>query len=196
MGEITLVIGGARSGKSVFAEELLQSAEKVCYIATNALPQDAEMQQRIKLHQARRSSQWQTHEGFLNLAEFISEEQRHSNYLLDCGTMLTTNYFFHLMSERYGTDYQVIDQEIAKFSQAEKAAIEQEILVEWTKIITAIKTSASDVVIVTNEVGLGIVPEDAFTRWFRDIYGRVNQYLGKEATAVQLVVAGIAVKIK
>ena len=75
-------------------------------------------------------------------------------------------------------------------------AIEAEILNEWYKILKAAKKAQSDLVVVTNEVGLGIVPENAFSRWFRDVLGLVNQSLGKEADAVFLVVAGIPMKIK
>lgn len=73
--------------------------------------------------------------------------------------------------------------------------IEGEILNEWKNTTTA-KSSQADLVVVTNEVGLGIVPENAFSRWFRDVLGHVNQSLGKEADAVFLVIAGIPMKIK
>lgn len=110
--------------------------------------------------------------------------------------MLTTNYFYHLMRQQFGEDYQLIDKKIESFSEDEKLAIEKEIMAEWQQIITVAKKGPSQLTIVTNEVGLGIVPENSFTRWFRDIYGRVNQFLGKEADEVYFVVAGIPMKIK
>lgn len=195
MGEITLVTGGARSGKSKFAEELFRAEEDLCYIATNGISRDAETLQRIKLHQERRPANWRTHEGYLAIAEFLQEDPAPA-YLLDCATMLTTNYFYHLMTRDYGEDYALIDAQIAAFSQEEKAQLEQRILAEWQQIIAAAKTREAKTVIVTNEVGLGIVPEDAFTRWFRDVYGRVNQFIGGAADTAYLVVAGIPLKIK
>ncbi|MGM0216189.1 bifunctional adenosylcobinamide kinase/adenosylcobinamide-phosphate guanylyltransferase [Enterococcus sp. AZ109] len=195
MGQITLITGGARSGKSKFAESFFGDQEPVCYIATNGVAQDEETKRRVALHQERRSTSWITHEAFLGLAEFM-EAAPEKAYLLDCATMLTTNYFYHLMQQRFGENYQVIDEQIAGFSQQEKAAVEAEILSEWQKIIAVAKEKAVELVIVTNEVGLGIVPEEPFVRWFRDVFGRINQFLGKEADVAFLVVAGIPVKLK
>lgn len=195
MGEITLVTGGARSGKSAFAESLLDTEVEINYIATNCSAQDPEMATRVSLHQQRRPKNWQTTETYLVVADVIEQAQV-SAHLLDCATMLTTNYFFDLMKERFGEDYAVIDEEIMKLSEKDKAVIEGEILNEWKKILTTAKNSQADLVVVTNEVGLGIVPENAFSRWFRDVLGHVNQSLGKEADAVFLVIAGIPMKIK
>lgn len=195
MGEITLVIGGARSGKSAFAESLLDTEAEINYIATNCSTQDDEMATRVMLHQHRRPKNWQTTETYLVVSDVI-EQSNVSAHLLDCATMLTTNYFFELMKERFGDDFTVIDEEVTKLSEKEKMAIEAEILNEWFKILKAAKKAQSDLVVVTNEVGLGIVPENAFSRWFRDVLGLVNQSLGKEADAVFLVVAGIPMKIK
>lgn len=195
MGEITLVTGGARSGKSAFAESLLDTEAEINYIATNCSAQDPEMATRVSLHQQRRPKNWQTTETYLVVADVIEQAQV-SAHLLDCATMLTTNYFFDLMKERFGEDYEVIDEEIMKLSEKDKAVIEGEILNEWEKILTTAKSSQADLVVVTNEVGLGIVPENAFSRWFRDVLGHVNQSLGKEADAAFLVIAGIPMKIK
>lgn len=195
MGEITLVTGGARSGKSAFAESLLDTEAEINYIATNCSTQDDEMATRVMLHQHRRPKNWQTTETYLVVSDVI-EQSNVSAHLLDCATMLTTNYFFELMKERFGDDFTVIDEEVTKLSEKEKMAIEAEILNEWFKILKAAKKAQSDLVVVTNEVGLGIVPENAFSRWFRDVLGLVNQSLGKEADAVFLVVAGIPMKIK
>lgn len=195
MGQVTLITGGARSGKSNFAESFFGEQKKVCYIATNGVVRDEETKSRVRLHQARRPENWETHEAYLDLAAFIAESQV-SAHLLDCATMLTTNYFYYLMKQRFGEDYHEIDQQISHFSEAEKLAIEAEIMKEWSTIISAAKKSPAEIVIVTNEVGLGIVPENAFTRWFRDMFGRVNQYLGKEADTAFLVIAGIPMKLK
>lgn len=195
MGEITLVTGGARSGKSAFAESLLDTEAEINYIATNCSAQDSEMASRVSHHQKRRPKNWQTTETYLVVADVIEQAQV-SAHLLDCATMLSTNYFFDLMKERFGEDFTIIDEEIMKLTQKEQAAIEAEILDEWQKILMAARKSQADLVIVTNEVGLGIVPENTFSRWFRDVLGHVNQSLGKEADAVFLVIAGIPMKIK
>lgn len=195
LGQITLVTGGARSGKSQFAESFFSEHEQICYIATSGTSQDDETRQRILLHQNQRPSTWQTHEAYLDLAEFLTGNSA-AAYLLDCATMLTTNYCYYLLKQRFGEDYQEIDRQLQHFSQQEKADLETEILAEWQKIVAAARNLSSDLVIVTNEVGLGIVPEDAFTRWFRDVFGRVNQFLGKEADEAFLVIAGIPMKLK
>lgn len=195
MGEITLVTGGARSGKSAFAESLLDTEAEINYIATNCSAQDSEMASRVALHQKRRPKNWQTTETYLVVADVIEQAQV-SAHLLDCATMLSTNYFFDLMKERFGEDFTIIDEEIMKLTQKEQAEIEAEILDEWQKILMAARKSQADLVVVTNEVGLGIVPENAFSRWFRDVLGHVNQSLGKEADALFLVIAGIPMKIK
>lgn len=90
----------------------------------------------------------------------------------------------------------MIDEKIAGLSENEKQVIEAEILNEWQTILTTVKNNSRQLVIVTNEVGLGIVPENDFSRWFRDVLGRVNQMIGSEADAAFLVVAGIPMKIK
>ncbi|MBO0452156.1 bifunctional adenosylcobinamide kinase/adenosylcobinamide-phosphate guanylyltransferase [Candidatus Enterococcus murrayae] len=195
MGEIILVTGGARSGKSAFAEGLLDRKAKISYIATNCTAQDEEMKNRVFLHQKRRSNYWQTNETFLNVADLIDQSHA-SAHLLDCATMLTTNYFFYLMKKRFGDDFQLIDKKIAELSEEEKAEIEAKILAEWHKIFMVTQKSSVKLVVVSNEVGLGIVPENPFSRWFRDVLGRVNQALGKEANTAFLVIAGIPMKIK
>ncbi|MFV0505014.1 MAG: bifunctional adenosylcobinamide kinase/adenosylcobinamide-phosphate guanylyltransferase, partial [Lachnospirales bacterium] len=104
--------------------------------------------------------------------------------------------FYSVMTDKFGTDYSAIDKEIASFSEEEKNNMEKIIMTEWLSIVSAVRDIPGDVIIVTNEVGWGIVPENPFSRWFRDIYGRVNQYLGKKSDAVYLVVAGIPMEIK
>lgn len=195
MAGMTLVTGGARSGKSAFAESLLDTKADIQYIATNGAAQDEEMRTRVGLHQKRRPKNWTTTETYLKVPEAIEAAQV-SGHLLDCATMLTTNYFFEGMKRQFGEDFERIDKEIVTLSEKKKLTIQEDILHEWSRIINAAKNAQSELVIVTNEVGLGIVPENAFSRWFRDVLGTVNQTLGKEADAVFLVIAGIPMKIK
>lgn len=200
MGKITLITGGARSGKSDFAEGLIEGKASVCYLATstaaNIAVQDAEMIQRIQLHQARRPAQWDTHEGYKDLAEFIQRNNSYQFFLLDCATMFTFNAVYGLLRQEYNMDYQQADAAIIHFAEAEKKALEDKIMEQWQAVIASIRNNEAYTLIVTNEVGLGIVPENALARWFRDVYGRVNQRLGKEADAAYFVMSGIPMKIK
>lgn len=197
MGKIILVTGGARSGKSTFAEELLKNEPSVCYLATSVVqPGDEEMKDRVAKHQKQRSKNWVTEERFKDIGQFLGENNQFKGYLLDCATLLSINYFYSMMVDLFGEDYALIDQKIAEFTEEEKNNMEAKIMTEWHKIIETARKLSGDLIIVTNEVGLGIVPENPFSRWFRDIYGRVNQYLGKESDEVYLVVAGIPLEIK
>ncbi|MGX7025144.1 bifunctional adenosylcobinamide kinase/adenosylcobinamide-phosphate guanylyltransferase [Vagococcus hydrophili] len=197
MGKIILVIGGARSGKSSFAEAKLRDKDSVCYLATSVVdPMDTEMIDRVKKHQKQRPNIWHTEERYQNIGGFLSENKEYDGYLLDCATTLSMNYFYGMMIEKYGKNYELIDDKIAHFTEEEKDEVEAQITKEWQTILEAAKELKGDIYIVANEVGLGIVPENSFTRWFRDVYGRVNQLLGKEADQVYLVVAGIPVTIK
>jgi len=179
-----LVTGGGRSGKSAFAEDLAKRyGQKILYIAT-AVPFDQEMRERIQKHQQRRPAGWETLEGYSNLANDI--EKRASSFdcmLLDCITILITNLLFHFSK----TD---------KVDVMDFEELERKILDEIGKITDACEKTKTEMIFVTNEVGLGIVPENKLSRHFRDIAGKVNQLLAKRADDVYFVVSGIPVKIK
>lgn len=197
MGKIILVIGGARSGKSSFAEAKLQEKSSVCYLATSLVDSDdTEMVERVRKHRKQRPSTWHTEERYRNIGDYLSKNKNYDGYLLDCATTLSMNYFYAMMTDQYGKNYEMIDQIISKFTEDEKDKMESQITNEWQHILKEAKNIEGDIYIVSNEVGLGIVPENSFTRWFRDVYGRVNQLLGKESDNVYLVVAGIPVMIK
>lgn len=198
MSYLTVVTGGARSGKSTFAEQQLMARERVCYIATGlSSPEDQEMQDRIAQHQTQRPASWQTHEAFLNLPEFLKRQESYQSYLFDCATLFTTNYFFHLLETEYGIEPAKFDQVIEEMAMADFRHLEQLIMLEWQLIISELKESlGDDVFLVTNEIGLGVVPDTKFGRLFRDLLGRVNQFLAKEADAVYFVISGLPQKIK
>ena len=194
MGKIVLVTGGARSGKSSFAESKLLKKERVCYIATGlVMKEDPEWQERVKLHQKRRPQSWDTLEQYQDLATWI-EQDHHGHYLLDCATMLTTNRLFDLVNEWYPDKGSLSDEQF--LSKAEQARILEAMEAEWSQILSAMKKRQATFWIVTNEVGLGIVPDTRLGRYFRDLQGRVNQLIAKEASEVYLVICGLAQQLK
>lgn len=177
---ITLVTGGARSGKSRFAEALYKDVKDVVYIATSKVT-DTEMRERVKLHQESRPGEWRTYEGNYDLQNSIGEEK---NYLLDCITVLTSNIMFDISKDIEYIDYNL------------QREIENTVILEVEKLINEIRLKNYNLVLVTNEVGDSIVPEHHVSRVFRDIQGRVNQRIALSADEVYLVCCGIPVKIK
>lgn len=177
---IRLVTGGARSGKSKFAESLFVDYQDVCYIATARI-EDAEMRQRVALHRAMRSSIWRTYEGTYDLAQAIGSER---HYLLDCLTVLTSNIMFDMAGEQERIDQNLMQQ------------IEDRVMSEVFSLIHSVRDCKGKLTIVTNEVGMSIVPEHHISRVFRDIQGRVNQRVADLCDEVYLVVVGQKVRVK
>lgn len=174
---ITLITGGARSGKSAYAESRAKDYEKVLYIATAQAADDAEMIRRIEAHKSRRPASWRTAERDHDLAVAIEGEDA---ALLDCVTVMLSNYLW-----KY-SDGDVIDEE----------KIEDLCMDELRALIAAVRGVDCDLFIVTNEVGSGIVPMHPVSRAFRDIQGRVNQQLAQAADEVYACISGIPVKLK
>lgn len=185
MGNIILVTGGARSGKSSFAEKLISERyELISYIAT-AMPYDDGMKDRIKKHKESRPSNWKTYEIYEEISGRINEISQESNaVLLDCITVMVTNLIL-----KNDVDWE-------KISMDEANEIEKVLSEEVENLINEILKSKMDAVIVTNEIGSGIVPENKLARIFRDMAGRVNQKIAKASSEVYLTVSGIPIKIK
>lgn len=183
MGRICLVTGGARSGKSRFAEEYLHTQFKdVLYIAT-AIPFDNEMKERIKKHKEQRPSHWPTYEGHRDLWKIVKNTDT-SAILLDCVTIMITNLMFDHMGDK-------------DITECDGQLIEKKISEEVQKLIEAVKEEyTGTIIMVTNEVGSGLVPEHALSRYYRDLAGRINQLIARQADEVYLAVSGIPVKIK
>lgn len=160
----TLVLGGARSGKSAYAEALLAGAPAL-YLATGQAL-DAEMAERIRLHRDRRGPDWQTHEEPLDLAQALDGAAR--PVLVDCLTLWISNLM------HAGRD---VDAECARLCEV-------------------LAAPAGPVVLVSNEVGLGLVPETALGRAFRDHQGRVNQRVAQACRRVVFVAAGLPLVLK
>lgn len=194
MGKIVLVTGGARSGKSQFTEEQIWEKDRVCYIATGmSSGTDSEWQERVRLHQERRPASWMTHEQFDDLGSWL-KDQTFDYYLLDCATMLTTNLLFQLVETYFPEKIALEDDNF--LSKEEQAFINQQIHAQWQDIISAQRLTDGQLYIVTNEIGLGIVPDTKLGRYFRDLLGQVNQFLAKEASEVYLVICGLAQRLK
>jgi adenosylcobinamide kinase / adenosylcobinamide-phosphate guanylyltransferase len=166
---LTLVLGGARSGKSRHAERLVEAAATGGTYCVTAEPGDAEMTARITAHRARRGSFWYTVETPLALAETIAAQaSRERPLLVDCLTLWLSNL---MLADA------VIDREYARLAEALRAA-------------------AGPVVLVANEVGLGLVPETPLGRRFRDEAGSLNQQMAALADHVVFVAAGLPLVLK
>lgn len=178
-----VVTGGARSGKSRHAERLLKDCSSVLYIATSPVLDD-EMAARIAHHRENRPAHWRTEERWRQLDQLITaDNSANEGILLECITTLVTNILF---DQGGNGDPQTWDY----------ASLEAQVEREIDALIAACRRSPATVVLVTNEVGMGIVPENRLARYFRDIAGRINQKLAVAADEVWLVVSGIGVKIK
>jgi len=165
---VTFVLGGARSGKSRFAEGLVTSLPQPwVYIAT-AEAHDAEMAARIKEHQARREAGWQTIEAPHELPQAITEAPKGASVLIDCLTLWLSN----IMHGPFEMDRIISQLEEALYARA------------------------AATVLVSNEVGMGLVPETPLGRAFREAQGRLNQRIAVIASRVVFVVAGQPLTVK
>lgn len=168
---IQLILGGARSGKSRLAEQIAKnSALAVTYIAT-AQAFDVEMQDRIQHHQAQRPSHWQVVEESLYLADCLKDiDQPNQFILVDCLTLWMSNLLLH-----------------------ENVELQRQ---ECQKLLAVLPTLQADVILVTNETGLGVVPIGEISRKFVDESGRLHQALGEIAQKVTFCVAGFPMILK
>jgi len=162
---ITLVLGGARSGKSAYAEKIIEDLGGGIYLATSRV-WDAEMAERVQIHQARRNDLWRTVEEPVAIHDIIANTDK--PMLVDCLTLWLSN----LME------------------------MEADIDQETEQLCRALKMAKQDVVLVSNEVGLGIVPDNALARKFRDLAGKINQTVAQTADRVIFVAAGLPLTMK
>ena len=169
MAPVTLVLGGARSGKSRHAERLVRESGRArLYIATGRAWDD-EMRQRIKQHQRDRGPEWRTIEAPEALEDAIDENgDPKLAVIVDCLTLWVTNLM-------------MADEDVAERSR---------------RLVSAVRASSATIVLVSNEVGLGIVPENAMARAFRDHAGRLHQLIAEAADNVHFVAAGLALTLK
>ena len=199
MGKLTLILGGARSGKSTFAEERARElgGESVLYVATSEA-KDAEMQGRVEKHRSGRPSAWGTVEAPRNVAQALRQAQDSALrqersaakvILLDCVTFLVAN---HLMDAAAPEGDPFDDPRSDPFD----VKIEADVVAEVEALVAYVRETEADVLVVSNEVGLGVVPPYELGRVYRDILGRANQILARHADEVLLLVAGIPMKVK
>lgn len=195
MEHLIMVTGGARSGKSVYAENLYSREDEVCYIATGMVNlSDAEMTDRINKHRARRSDQWTTEERYDNIAKFMDQSAQ-TQFLLDDATNMVTNLFFDWVNEAKKNKFN-FDAYINQMNQDQIDEATSYILQQWINIVEVNSRRHKTLVIVTNEVGLGIVPATKLTRILRDIYGSVNKLIASKSDEVWFVISGLPQKIK
>ena len=174
---VTLYTGGCRSGKSSLALEMAREISgNVCFIAT-CVPQDDEMRLRVKRHQQERPSSWKLIEEPLELAEAISnvDSSAYPVILVDCLTLWICN----LMCQ-----------------EKNSLVTEDEMAAEAEKLVDSAKQYAGEVIFVSNEVGMGIIPANAMSRNYADLAGRCNQVIAKGADKVIFVSCGIGITLK
>ncbi len=179
LGKIVLVTGGARSGKSRFAEEYAaEHGKHVAYIATAQI-YDEEMAYRVKLHQKRRPEEWRTFEAPFHAERIIREAgKEHDMILFDCLTIYLSNLICGMDSlDEFDRNYQAVRESI-------RLLTDQALANEGTTVF------------VTNEVGAGIVPENRLSREYRDLAGIANQQMAQAAEEVYLLVCGLPVTVK
>jgi adenosylcobinamide kinase / adenosylcobinamide-phosphate guanylyltransferase len=164
----TLVLGGARSGKSRYAEALITALPSPWIYLATAEAGDAEMAQRIATHRAGRDKRWQTIEAPHALAQAIENAPPASPLLIDCLTLWLSN----------------------------RVLANADIAGETSKLETALDRRLGPVVLVSNEVGSGIVPDNALARRFRDLQGQLNQRIAARTDRVVLLVAGLPLIVK
>lgn len=167
-GLLTLVLGGARSGKSRYAEWLIASYPPPWTYVATAEARDDEMAERIAAHRARRDAGWRTVEAPHDLAGALAAIPKGSAILVDCLTLWLSNRM--LAEADMGQEIELLETVLSRLD--------------------------GPVVLVANEVGLGIVPDNALARRFRDLQGILNQRLAAQATRVVMMVAGVPIPVK
>ncbi len=172
MKKFIFIVGGARSGKSSYAVELAKKLKKEVVFVATAVESDSEMKERIKLHRLSRPKGWKLIEEPLNVGLALSQlREKEQTVLVDCLGVLISNLLFN--------DFK-----------------EDEIRKKVNEVVNAISKSKFTTIIVSNEVGTGIVPDNPLSRTFRDLIGSANQVLAKNADRVIYMQCGIPVTIK
>ncbi len=177
-----LILGGARSGKSRFAQEMApRLGDKVLFVATGEAL-DEEMRQRIEEHKRDRPSSWRSAEVPTGIGRRIQEEVGDAQVVIvDCLTLLVSNVI-----GQCGDDPEQISAKL----------VQERLTAEIDELIGCINGSTATFILVSNEVGMGLVPESRLGRLYRDFLGKVNQILAKRADRVYFMLSGIPLSLK
>lgn len=188
MSTVTLILGGARSGKSAWAEQLAsQSDQDVVFLAT-ATPGDAEMARRIAAHRVVRPPTWRTIESPIELGSAVREHAHPGDLvLIDCLTLWVSN----VVLARIGTS-----GDPDAMSGQEWQAIEANLRAGAEGLIDTARSIDVSLILVSNEVGMGIVPAYPLGRHYRDLLGQVNRAVASQADSVILMIAGLPVDLR
>ena len=193
---LIFVTGGAKSGKSKFAEEMLlklnNGKQKNVYLATS-LVFDEEMKKKVHLHKKRRKDEWLTVEAYKNFENelsnfFENNDKIKNNMLVDCLTNMITNIIF----ENQNIDWDNFEKKMY-IQTLEK--LNKNVENSVNKLLN-VTNEFENVIIVSNELGMGLVPSYPLGRYFREIAGKMNQIVAEKADEVYFVVSGISMKIK
>ena len=167
-GSIIYISGGARSGKSSFAQKLAeQLSPHPIYLAT-AQAYDAEMSDRIRRHQSDRDARWRTHEEPIDLCQALSGYSSGDVIVIDCLTLWLSNILL----------------------------AEKNVKMEEDKLVSHLKNQQATLIVVSNEVGMGIVPDNALARSFRDVAGRLNQTVAAVSDEAFVLISGLPLRLK
>jgi adenosylcobinamide kinase/adenosylcobinamide-phosphate guanylyltransferase len=183
MSKIIFVTGGARSGKSAFAQEMAGKYKEVAYIATAPIT-DTEMEGRVRLHQQSRPQNWKTVEAQKDLPA-VFKNSGHTVFLVDCLTVYIANAVVG-----------VVDEDDELIETAVQDEVEERIMREIGRVIEIVRERNLTAIIVSNEVGMGVVPAYPMGRMFRDVVGRANKRIAAAADEAYLIVSGIPLKLK
>ena len=202
-----LILGGARSGKSRFAQQMAKGlGEKVLFVATGQ-PLDEEMASRIEEHKRIRPKNWRTLEIDVKVGQRLKERIEDADVvLLDCLTLLVSN----ILTKEGEESSCHCESFVSCHSEGEKrlknlardrlgetiSEAEKQVMAEVEELIECINKHKGIFIVVSNEVGLGLVPENKLGRVYRDLLGKANQLLAQHADEVYFMVSGIPVKIK
>lgn len=179
MSNITLILGGARSGKSAYAQKLAEESDKSVTFLATAQALDEEMSARIQKHRTERPQGWLTLEIAFDIAARV-KEIKSEIVILDCITLLVSNVLMGFVNDDF----------------AEDVPFMKEIQKEIENLLVAIRESDQHWILISNEVGLGLVPPYQMGRVYRDGLGWANQRLAREAENVIFMVAGIPMVVK
>jgi adenosylcobinamide kinase / adenosylcobinamide-phosphate guanylyltransferase len=176
MGQLTLILGGARSGKSTFAQQLAEASDRVLFVAT-AEAHDEEMRDRIEKHRQARPTTWRTLEISRGVGQAILDAGQVDLVLVDCLTLLVANL-------------------VMGVEDPFDPSVEKRVQDEIQGLLACAARLNGHLIVVSNEVGLGLVPPYPLGRAYRDLLGQANQILAQQADVVYLLVAGLPLVLK